>query len=159
MITLKLKKLHDQATIPTKKFYSDAGWDLYSAEELSIPAGEQRMISTGIWLAGIESVHLEDKPELWNIVLQVWSRSGMDAKKGLHVGAGIVDQDYRGEILVLLKNTSNKDQLISVGDKIAQMVTLYLPQTNVVETEEIDETDRGEQGGITEYHKGVKGEA
>lgn len=161
MIKIKFKKLFDQAIIPTKKFPTDAGWDVYSIEDVAISAHDQYMVRTGIQLAGVEEHHyvVNDKWE-WEtpfspVVLQAWSRSGMDAKKGLHVGAGIIDQNYRGEILVLLKNMSNQTQYILQGDKIAQLVPLYLPFSEVEEVEEVEETDRGESGGITEHLKEV----
>jgi dUTP pyrophosphatase len=152
MIRLKFKKLSDLATIPTKKFPSDAGWDLYSAEEIAIPAHTQYSVKTDVQLAGINWSHVPEHC----CVLQLWSRSGMDAKKGLHVGAGIIDQNYRGELVVLLKNMSDQTQHILIGDKIAQLVPLYLPLTEVEEVLEIDETDRGEQGGIMDHYKEVR---
>lgn len=153
MIKLKFKKLFDQAIIPTKKFPSDAGWDLYSIQDVAIPAHEQRKMKTGIQLAYAGPDFTYSGGLSHPIVLQVWSRSGMDTEKGLHVGAGIIDQNYRGEILVLLKNMSNQTQHIRAGDKIAQLVPLYLPFSEVEEVEEVEETDRGESGGIAEYKK------
>lgn len=159
MIKLKFKKLSDLAIIPTKKFPTDAGWDLYSVEEIAIPAHTQYSVKTDIQLADVKEFYSYNNQEIeTNVVLQAWSRSGIDAKKGLHVGAGIIDQNYRGEIVVLLKNMSNQTQHILIGDKIAQLVPLYLPIVEVEEVYEIEETDRGEQGGIMEHFKEIRNE-
>jgi dUTP pyrophosphatase len=145
MATIRFSLLSDTAVLPTRKFPTDAGWDLYADEDKVIEGYTQQVIKTGIRLADV----ISDQ----NVVLQIWSRSGMDAKYGLHVGAGIVDSEYRGEILVLLKNTTDTTRYIVSGDKIAQLVILYLPEVHVEEVETIHETYRGEQGGITEHVK------
>lgn len=146
MKTIKFKKIHDLAILPNKKNKDDAGYDLVSIEEAVIPANRQQVFRTGIELA--------DCPK--NVVLQVWSRSGLDSKYGLHVGAGIVDSGYRGEILVCLKNTFPNDYEVKIGDKIAQLVPVSLPGIQVEEVfQSTAETSRGKTGGIAEFKTNI----
>ena len=84
----------------------------------------------------------------WKSVLQIWPRSGTDAKLSLHTGAGIVDYLYRGEIKVLLKNQSDHMVEIHKGDAIAQAVIVPCYVGDVIEVTETNETDRGKSGGI-----------
>ena len=86
---IKVKKLIKHAMIPTKNNRYDAGWDLYAAEDVTINAGEQALISTGI--------ALEMPNEYCGLI---WSRSGLAVKQGIQVMAGVIDSSYRGEIKV-----------------------------------------------------------
>lgn len=145
MISLKFNKVHDDAKLPTRKHETDAGWDLYSVDRVVIEPHGQEIVHTGIELADVS-----DDDRFANIVLQVWSRSGLDAKHGIHVGAGIIDEGYRGELLVLLKNMGNNPFLVKKGDKIAQFVPLVVVPVTVEMAESVSESDRGRAGGIAE---------
>jgi len=136
---IKFKKLSPDAIVPTRKFKDDAGLDIYSLETVYIDTHSQAVLRTGIALAGA--------PE--SCVIQVWSKSGLDARLGLHVGAGIIDPNYRGEILVLLKNMTRHSVGISKGDAIAQLVIVPCMRPDVEIVETIEATERGGQGGIT----------
>jgi dUTP pyrophosphatase len=139
--TIKFKKIHELAVLPSKKNNDDAGYDLTSIENAVIPARAQQNFKTGIELA--------DCPK--DVVLQLWSRSGLDAKFALHVGAGVVDAGYRGEIIVNLKNMNNMDYEVKVGDKIAQLLPVTLAKVGVEEVNEVTASSRGKTGGITEF--------
>lgn len=141
MITIKFKKLLPEAVIPTRKHEDDAGFDLTSIETAVIPAKAQQNFRTGIELADCTP----------NTVLQLWSRSGLDAKFGIHVGAGIVDAGYRGEIIVNLKNTGTVEYEVKAGDKIAQLVPIKLTKVEVKEVTETTASQRGKSGGIAEF--------
>src|SRR5574341_875890 len=140
MILLKFKKINNNAILPTKKNPTDAGFDLYTLKDTFIHAKSQEIIHTGLQLADV----ITDSP----IVLQLWSKSSLDSEHALHVGAGIIDQGYRGEILVLLKNTSDDNYMVDAGDKIAQLVPVYIPEVVIEETDEVIGSDRGKDGGI-----------
>lgn len=127
--------------IPIRKHESDAGFDLTSIETAVIPAKAQQNFRTGIELADCTP----------NTVLQIWSRSGLDSRFGIHVGAGIVDAGYRGEIIVCLKNTGSVEYEVKAGDKIAQLVPIKLSKVEVKEVEETTASARGKSGGITEF--------
>lgn len=138
---IKFKKTDPLAILPSKKNVDDAGYDVVSIEEATIPAKAQQVFRTGI--------ELVDCPK--DIVLQAWSRSGLDSKFALHVGAGIIDSGYRGEILICLKNMSTVEYTVKVGDKIAQLVPVTLGKVDVIESEEVSQSSRGKTGGITEF--------
>ncbi len=134
---VKIKKLHEEAVIPKYAHEGDAGADLVSVEEMYIPAGMTKMISTGIAL---------ELAPFWEA--QIRPRSGLAAKNGLTVlnTPGTIDCQYRGEIKVLLHNTSDEEFVVEKGMRIAQMVITELPKVEFEEVDELSETERGEGG-------------
>ncbi len=142
---VNIKKLNENAKIPTYGTEYAAGADLYACidEDVVISKGETKLIKTGISLevptgyAGL-----------------IFARSGLATKKGLAPAnkVGVVDSDYRGEIMVALHNHTNIDQKIEKGERIAQfIITPYLKaEFNVVE--KLEDTKRGANGfGSTGY--------
>jgi dUTP pyrophosphatase len=131
---LKVKKLSPDAVLPTVAHPGeDIGYDLYSAEELTIPAHGAAAVHTGI---AIEFV-----PTAGGIVK---TRSGM-AKKRLTCNAGVIDAGYRGEVIVLMENFGNEPYAIRKGDKIAQLLEHPLLAGEVAEGE-LSEAVRGAKG-------------
>ncbi len=131
---LKVKKLSPEATLPTVAHPGeDIGYDLYSAEELTIAARGASGVHTGI---AIEFV-----PPAGGIVK---TRSGL-AKKRLLCNAGVIDAGYRGEIIVLMENLGDEPYTIRKGDKIAQLLEHPFLAGEVVEGE-LNETNRGSKG-------------
>ncbi|EKX31848.1 hypothetical protein GUITHDRAFT_82757 [Guillardia theta CCMP2712] len=128
-------KLQDGATIPKRATEGSACYDLYSNEEGTIPAHSRRMFDTGVYV---------EFPN--QFMLQILSRSGLSLKHGLQVGAGIVDSDYRGSIKVLLYNHSDSAYHIEKHDKIAQMALIHIETPDIEVVNEINDTDRGENG-------------
>ena len=139
MQTVKVKKLNEKAIIPTYGSSFAAGADLYACceGEISINPGETVLIKTGIAM---------EIPE--NFVGLVYARSGIATKRGLAPAnkVGVIDADYRGEIMVSLHNHSNLVQSISEGERIAQLVIAPYLTANFVEAETLDETARGAGG-------------
>ena len=135
---LKIKMLADNAVIPTYGSEYAAGADLYSCEgELTFAPGETKMVHTGLAMQiPVGYVGL------------VYARSGIASKRGLAPAnkVGVVDSDYRGEIMVALHNHSTEPQSIVAGERIAQMVIAPYLTVNYVETDTLDETDRGTGG-------------
>lgn len=123
-----------------------AGMDLRANidETIILHPLERRLISTGLYIALPEGYEAQVRP-----------RSGLAFKYGITVlnTPGTIDSDYRGELKVLLVNLSNEDFAINDGERIAQMVIARHEQSDFVEVEELDETERGE-GGYG--HTGVK---
>lgn len=135
---IKFRLLDESAKIPTRKFADDAGLDIYSNELTIVGAGAQVVIRTGVQLVGAPT----------DCVLFIWSKSGIAAKFNVHVGAGVVDPNYRGEILVLLRNMSDERFYIRKGDPIAQLVIVPCLRPHVITVLESSDSERGDSGGI-----------
>jgi dUTP pyrophosphatase len=136
---IKIKKLNENATIPTYGSEFSAGADLYSCEgeDVIISSGETRLIHTGIAL---------EIPQ--GYVGLIYARSGLATKRGLAPAnkVGVIDSDYRGEIMVALYNQSNIEQTVANGERIAQIVFTPYVAANFEVCEELDSTVRGEGG-------------
>ena len=141
---MRIKKLHPDAKLPYRGSAAAAGYDLYSVDTVCIESGETRLIHTGIDM---------ELPE--NFWAGIYARSGLATKKGLRPAncVGVIDPDYRGEIMVALHNDSSNIQHIEAGDRIAQLIfhplVYIIPDQNgdIWEiVEELSETDRGEGG-------------
>lgn len=132
---LPFKKLDDNATLPTRGSVHAAAVDLYASASGIIPAHGFTSINTGIATAVPEGYYARIAP-----------RSGLSAKNGIFTLAGVVDSDYRGEIICVLANQSDKDYVIGIGDKIAQMIieSIILPEPIFVD--DLQDTDRGANG-------------
>lgn len=159
---LKVKKLTELAKLPTRSNADDAGMDFYATESVTlksrlsgfeldthghfeftlegglkgqVPDPTRVLIPTGI------SVEI---PQGFGLFL--WDRSGLAAKNGIHRVAGVIDSSYRGEIRVALINLSNQDYHINVGDKIIQGILMPTILPRIVETKELSDTVRGQNG-------------
>jgi dUTP pyrophosphatase len=129
---------YPEAKIPVKANETDAGFDIHSAEAYYLEPTERALINTG--------VYLELQPG-WEC--QVRPRSGLALKKGITVlnAPGTIDADYRGEVCVILLNTSEEGFEINVGDRIAQLVFSRVPQVKLtILSEKPELTKRGEAG-------------
>ena len=136
---LKIKKLSPEAKAPTYGSLSAAGADLYALTdgELTISSGETKLIHTGIAM---------QIPE--GYVGLVYARSGLATKKGLAPAnkVGVIDSDYRGEIMVALHNHSDEVQTVENGERIAQIVIAPYLRADFTESDALDNTERGEGG-------------
>ena len=137
---LKIKKLREKAILPTRGTKGSAGADLYACieESVTINPGDLKLIPTGVAIALPDS----------SSVAYLYARSGLGVKHGICLanGVGVVDSDYRGEIMVGLCNVSGKPYTIEPNERIAQMVISPVIIPELVEVEKLDETDRGEGG-------------
>jgi dUTP pyrophosphatase len=155
-VKLKIKKLHEDAIIPDRSNPTDSGLDLYSIEDQIIYQGQQKMISTGIAIQLPKPVEMGVYPFELGVnfrQLVVWEaqirpRSGLAKKKGITIvnSPGTVDNDYRGEIKVILRNGGSEFYHVKKGDRIAQMVICPIVTPQVIEVDELDDTERGENG-------------
>ena len=132
-----VKLLNENAKIPTRGSEEAAGYDLYSTDEIMIKPGETKPIHTGIAIA------LPKKT-----FGGIYARSGMAIKRGLRPAncVGVIDSDYRGEVIVALHNDSDETQMIHVGDRIAQLIVQEYKTVTMTEAENLDDTARGEGG-------------
>jgi dUTP pyrophosphatase len=136
-VKLKIKKLKNEAVIPSYQTKEAAGFDLHSIEDIVLNPGERKLIATGL------AFEIE-----YGYEVQIRPRSGLAFKHGITVlnTPGTIDSDYRGEIKVLLINHSNEKFEIKKGDRIAQAVVAPVIQAKIVEVDELSDTARGESG-------------
>ena len=142
MDKLLVKKLDPAAHPPHRAKEGDLGYDLFSLNEVIIPEGGLVKVRTGIAL---------QFPSGWGGVVK--DRSSM-AAKGITVSAGVIDNGYRGEIMILLTNHSGAPITIDADQKIAQMIPVPVTPWEVTEVDDLSDTDRGDGGfGSTGSHK------
>lgn len=146
-MSIKIKRLTETAKIPTKGSEYAAGFDLYADNfgnfksekewSLMILPGETVKIKTGVAVALPENT--------WG---GIYARSGLATKQGLAPAnkVGVIDSDYRGEIIVALHNHSGYQQMLHQGDRVAQLVIHEFKPYDFEEVDELDDTDRGEAG-------------
>ena len=139
---VRIKKLNDTAIIPTLGSVEAAGCDIYAnlvedAGSVTIGPGATHFIKTGIAM---------EVPKQYAGL--IYARSGLASKRGLRPAncVGVIDSDYRGEIMVALHNDSDVPQTINHGERIAQMVITPYIRPEFVETDDLTNTERGDGG-------------
>ena len=139
MTNIPVKKLRDNAILPTYATVSSAGADLYACLEapVTLEPQETKMIPLGYSVA---------IPEGW--VGLIFARSGLASKRDLAPAnkVGVVDADYRGEWFIPLHNHGSRPQSIQPGERIAQLVIVPCMTAAFTEVDELDETERGAGG-------------
>ena len=138
-VNVNIKKLSENAIIPTKGTPDSAGADLYALcdGEIVIAPGKTVLVGTGLAM---------ELPR--DTVGLIYARSGIASKRGLAPAnkVGVIDNDYRGEVKVALHNHSNEPQKIENGERIAQLVVMPYYSAFFSEVEELTETERAEGG-------------
>jgi dUTP pyrophosphatase len=129
------------ASAPAYATDGSAAVDLRAALEggtVTVMPGRREMIPTGLFI----------EPEDRDVVAVVAARSGLAARKGICLanGIGVIDSDYRGEILVTLLNTSDEPFTVADGDRIAQLMFMPVLRASFIEADELGETERGAGG-------------
>lgn len=137
-MSVLIKKLHPNAIVPFRGSSGAAGHDVYSVESVVVPAHGKAIVATGI------ALKMPDNPPMY---CRIAPRSGLAAKNGISIGAGVVDVDYTGEIRVIMFNHSDTDFEVHEGDRIAQLVfeIIFIPVMMEC-VDELPDTDRGEKG-------------
>ena len=139
MEPIHIKKLHPNATLPTYGSTEAAGADLYACldEIVLIPAGKTVFIPTGLAI---------EVPQ--GCAGLIYARSSMGAKRGLAPAnkVGVIDSDYRGQVMVALHNHGQEDQTVQPGDRVAQLLITPVFTPGFVEVDELDGTARGTGG-------------
>ena len=139
---IKVKKLKENAKLPTHGHPGDAGMDFYATENVIFPPGKQMKIGTGVAV---------EIPE--GYVGLIWDKSSISFNLGLKVMGGVIDSVYRGELIMSLLNTSDKEVIIEKGHKIAQMVIQRFEHCDILEADELSETIRGDGREGSTGHK------
>ena len=138
-MNIQVKKLKNNAQLPTRGSAYAAGYDLYACldEAITIDAGETVKVGTGLSIAVPEGYFGA-----------IFARSGLAAKEGLRPAncVGVADSDYRGEYIVALHNDSSVTRTVTPGERIAQLVIMPFLSVTFEEAQELDATERGEGG-------------
>lgn len=132
---LSIKLLNERAQVPRRQSAFSAGYDLHSTDEVTIAAGGRAKISTGIAIALPPYTYGRVAP-----------RSSLAYSAGIDVGAGVIDEDYRGEVCVILFNHGDEPFKVNVGDRIAQLIIHVISTPETVVVDELDWTVRGAAG-------------
>eukprot|EP00004_Rigifila_ramosa_P002807 TRINITY_DN12876_c0_g1_i1.p2 TRINITY_DN12876_c0_g1~~TRINITY_DN12876_c0_g1_i1.p2 ORF type:complete len:142 (-),score=23.00 TRINITY_DN12876_c0_g1_i1:6-431(-) len=135
MAALRVKRLSEHATLPCKGSPFAAGYDLFSAHDTTVPARGKELVRTDISIAVPPNTYGRVAP-----------RSGLALKHSIDVGAGVIDEDYRGPVGVILFNFSDTAFPIKKGDRIAQLVLEQICHASVVESDDLGDTQRGAGG-------------
>jgi dUTP pyrophosphatase len=144
VIELPIQRLRPEAVVPGRAYSGDAGLDLSSCARVELAPGERALVPTGLAVA---------IPEGYAGFVQ--PRSGLAAKHGISIvnTPGLVDSGYRGELLVNLVNTDPRESfVVEPGMRIAQLVILPIPELELVEVDELPETERGVRGFGSSKH-------
>lgn len=137
LLALKVKRLQKDAELPRYATPGAACFDIASDEDCNIMPGGQRRVLTGLAF---------EVPE--GYVMLVYSRSGHGFRNSVRLanGTGVIDSDYRGELMVALRNDSDDLFMVRKGDRIAQGMLVPIPRCEIVDADELGETERGEGG-------------
>lgn len=134
-MNIQIKKLHPNAKVPSYAHPGDAGMDICCVESITIPPKSRVSIKTGIAIA---------LPQ--GYVSLLWDKSGLAAKHGITILAGVLDAHYRGEYIVVAYNTTDAPYTFSAGDKVAQILIQKIEQPTIEVVAELDETARSTSG-------------
>jgi dUTP pyrophosphatase len=135
VLQINIKKLSDNAIIPTQGTRFAAGYDLYAAEDALVNKGCRKLIKTNI--------SMEIFPGYYG---RIAPRSGLAYKNGIDVLAGVIDSSYRGEWKVILHNTSTTYFHFEIGDRVAQAIPEKISTEEFTFVERLNETERGAGG-------------
>ncbi len=132
---IKIKKLHPDAKIPSFAKEGDAGMDLFALEETTVNSGEIARVKSGI------AVEIPiGYAGLW------WDKSGLSQNHGIKVVGGVLDAGYRGELILGVINLGKEPYTFEKGHKVMQMIIHKIEHPEIIETDELSESDRGEGG-------------
>lgn len=133
--SLQVQFLTEFATLPKRESTGAAGYDLTSASNMIIKGHDKGIVQTDIAIKVPPGTYGRIAP-----------RSGLAAKHFIDVGAGVIDEDYRGNVGVVLFNHSEKDFKVNRGDRVAQLIIEVIQTPEVVNVQRIDGTARGDGG-------------
>ena len=134
-MSLKVMKVHSDATLPTRGTPCSAGLDLHTIREVAIDPTSSALVETGIAVKVPEGYYGRIAP-----------RSGVSVRTGLVVNAGVIDSDYRGEVKIVFNNFTKAEIKFNKGDKVAQLILEKIGMFEVEEVASLDSTERGEGG-------------
>ncbi|XP_021009004.1 deoxyuridine 5'-triphosphate nucleotidohydrolase, mitochondrial [Mus caroli] len=133
--SLRFVRLSEHATAPTRGSARAAGYDLFSAYDYTISPMEKAIVKTDIQIAVPSGCYGRVAP-----------RSGLAVKHFIDVGAGVIDEDYRGNVGVVLFNFGKEKFEVKKGDRIAQLICERISYPDLEEVQALDDTERGSGG-------------
>ena len=133
-LELKVKLLDPKAKVPSRALPGDLGFDLFALETVAVQPGQTIAAKTGVAF---------EFPDGWGAFVKARSSQG---KVGVAIYGGVVDSGYRGEVAVMLNNSSDDIVIYSAGDKIGQLVLIPVFPGTITQVEELATSDRGERG-------------
>lgn len=137
-LPVPVRLLSSEARLPKRAYEHDAAYDLYAAEEATLPPLQRAVVGTGVAL-GLPS----------HLAALTLPRSGLAARHGISIvnAPGLIDPGYRGEVRIILLNTDSSATFhVAVGDRIAQLLFLPLTQVSLTKADTLGDTHRGERG-------------
>ena len=151
---VNIRRISETAITPVKSHTQDACFDLFANEEVVLKYGETKVVPTGIAIELPDGYYADVRP-----------RSGLTSKSALRVHLGTIDSNYRGDIGIICENASHRklsslnyidtDIIVKRGDKIAQLLVQKLPEIELVEVNELSDSERGLNGfGSTDNKEG-----
>jgi dUTP pyrophosphatase len=132
---LKVKKVDPEAKLPSYAHPYDAGMDLFALEEVKVKPGEVARIRSGVMM---------EIPE--GYVGLCWDKSGLAMKNGIKVLAGVIDAGFRGELVMGVINLGKEEYTFEKGHKVMQMLIQPVQFLDIIESEKLSDTSRGEGG-------------
>lgn len=132
---MQVKLMNAYASVPYRASQGAAGYDIAASENTEIPPAGQALVSTGLCIALPEGTYGRLAP-----------RSGLSWKTHCTVGAGVIDQDYRGEVKVLIQNLSNAPLFLNRGQRVAQLIVEAYQTPDIVIVDQLYDTRRGKRG-------------
>jgi dUTP pyrophosphatase len=132
---MKVRKVHPDAILPKYTREGDAGMDIYTIEEYTLKPGERKLFKTGI------SYEMEP-----GFVSLIWDRSGLAINHGITTLGGVIEHTYRGELGIILLNTSDVEYHVEKGDKIANMLIQPIVTASIEELKEDDNFSESPRG-------------
>jgi dUTP pyrophosphatase len=130
-----VKKLTPDARLPSRQSSRAAGYDLYSVEDVTIPARGVALVDTGLAM----TITCDES------YIRIAPRSGL-AVKGITIGAGVIDRDYRASVKVVMYNLTDVPYEVALGDRIAQAIVEKIVDCDIVHVEDLDDTERAGAG-------------
>ena len=137
VINIKIKLLNESAILPEKQHDTDAGYDLYSIEDVVLKPNQIYKVKTGI--------SIQIPKNYGGLVLP---RSGLSSKHGISLinTPGLIDSGYRGELLIPLINHSSNEYTINQHERVAQLILIVTPEVKIEVTNDLDDSDREAKG-------------
>ena len=145
MVDIRISLLRDRAHVPTRMSDGSTGYDLYAAVDAVVPPATTSAIGAIDIGRCLVPVGIALELPIGTVGL-IAARSGLSVNLNVEVGAGWIDSDFRGEVMVELKNLSSAEYKITAGDRIAQLIVLPTVQVDLVVTDELENTSRGASG-------------